>query len=601
MKKFYLLLSAVLMAVLTTTAQTATISWGYCGKNVTGYFGETLSPKGAIYIPEDIAKMYTGAEVTGVRIGLANTAENFRIFVTEDLNGTPALEESKPESYTNGFTNLSFTTGTYTITGKGFYVGYECEAEAAPLGISDVYNENGCWADLGDGWKNYGADPNYQSMALCIAARIKGANMPKDMALVGINNVTQKKDTPFNISGTVMSLSPKIIKKFTIAYSIDGGEEQTIDVEKKIGAGVTATFEVEHAGMSEGGTHTIDCRIAKVDGEDDPYDGNNHASSFIGIVSRFPHYRMVAEEGTGTWCGYCPSGIYGFKKMMEQYPDNFVGIAIHPQANSEPWNLLCPTYDNLTFSSFPTAYINRNSRMLITPTKAGLESAYQGTKDNLRLGEIEVSSEFTDSKKTAINATATTTFVTDLPETNYRVAFVLTEDEVEGYSQSNNYYGGDPNEVGEWATNGRTVSVNMQHVAREIFGFRGIENSIPSSVKGDEPIKFTKTLEINNHVKNPDNLNVIALLFNTRTGLIENAAEARVGKASAETAISDVRDSSTPNMTIANGTVSFDGFNGTVNVYTVDGKQVANKDLKKGIYIVKASNGKKSFVKRVAL
>ena len=602
MKKFYLLLSAVLLAVLTATAQTSTISWGYCGKNVSGAFGETLTPKGAIYIPEDIAQMYVGAEVTGVRVGLSNSASDVNIFVSEDLNATPTLQETKTGSYPNGFTNLSFTNGTYTITGKGFYVGYSCTGlEAAPLGISETYNANGCYADLGDGWKNYSADENYQSLALCIAARIKGSNMPKDLSLVAVNSVTQKKNTPFTISGTVMSLSPKLIKNFTLAYSIDGGEEQTFVVTKNIGAGVAAKFEVEHPGLADGGTHSLDCRIVKVGDEADPYDGNNHASSFVGIVTRFPKYRMVAEEGTGTWCGYCPRGIYGFKKMQEKYPDNFVGIAIHPALNSEPWALQCPTYNGLTFNAFPTAYINRNPRMLITPSPSYLESAYLSTMEDMRLGEVEITSRFTDNSKKAIEATAVTTFVTDLPETNYRIAFVLTEDNVSGYKQANNFTGGDASEVGEWSTMGTYPSVDMQHVAREIYGYRGIENSIPKSVKGETPVYFTQTLELNDRVKNPDNLNVIALLFNTRTGLIENAAEARVGQASATVGINDISDDSAFNLYVSDGKIACGGFDGKLSVYTVDGKQVANESLKCGIYIVKGYNGKASFVKRIAL
>ena len=40
-------------------------------------------------------------------------------------------------------------------------------------------------------------------------------------------------------------------------------------------------------------------RILSIDGADDPYEPNNTASGNIGIVGRFPKYRMVVEEGTG--------------------------------------------------------------------------------------------------------------------------------------------------------------------------------------------------------------------------------------------------------------------------------------------------------------
>lgn len=603
MKKRHLLLSALLCAALTTTAQTATISWGYCNQNANpeNSFGNATTAKGAIYIPAEIAKMYHGATVSGVRIGLGCGSTNVKIFVTEDLNGAPILEETKAECL-KGLTSISFTQGTYTITDKGFYIGYSAtsKTDESPIGISNLYDENACWADLGDGWKNYAADPDYKSSALSIFARIKGDNLPKDFALLDVNDVTQKKDTPFTISGTLMSRSPKMGRVFRIAYSIDGGEETIAEVNKKIGPGISSYFEIEHPGLSEGGMHALNCRILSIDGADDPYEPNNTASGNIGIVGRFPKYRMVVEEGTGTWCQYCPQGIWGFEKMNEKYPDNFVGIAVHKQESYYGISGLdCPSYNSLTFSGYPMAIVNRNSKMNVTPIPSVLESAYQATSEALRLGEVNVKSELVNGN--TINATATTTFVTDLNDADYSISFVLTEDNVSGYYQSNGCKGMPYENVGPFSTEGRTVVIDMQHVAREIFGFRGLENSVPTTVKAEEPVTFTKTLTVPSSVRDVKNLNVIAMLFNNRTGLIENAAQARVGEASVETAIADIDDSLVPEIGVTGGKVVCTGFDGDIRVYTVDGKQVANQNLGRGIYIVKASNGKQTFVKRIAL
>lgn len=602
MKKIHLLLSVLLCAVLTAKAQTNTISWGYCNaSSVTNIFGEATTAKGAIYIPAEIAKIYEGAKVTGVRVGFGNNATNVKIFVTEDLNGSPIIEESTTDCV-RGMKNISFTTGSYTITEKGFYVGYSCTSATAdsPIGISDLYDENGCWADLGDGWKNYSADPAYKSSALCIFARIKGDNLPKDFALLDVNSLAQKKDTPFTISGTLMSRSPKLGRVFRIAYSIDGGEETIAEVNKQIGTGVSKSFEIEHPGLSESGNHTVVCRLLTVDGVEDPYEANNTASGTIGIVGRFPFYRMVVEKGTGTWCQYCPRGIWGFEKMMEKYPDNFVGIAVHKNEDTYGrYGLECSSYNALTFSSYPSAYVNRNPRMNVSPIPAVLEAAYQATCGDLRLGEVNVKSELVNSN--TINATATTTFVSDINNADYSISFVLTEDNVSGYYQSNGCKGMPYDEVGPFSTEGSAVAVDMQHVAREIFGFRGLENSIPTTVKAEEPVTFTKTLTIPASVRDVKNLNVIAMLFNNRTGLIENAAQARVGEASVETAIADIDDSLVPEIGITGGKVVCTGFDGDIRVYSVDGKQVANQNLGRGIYIVKASNGKQTFVKRIAL
>ena len=37
---------------------------------------------------------------------------------------------------------------------------------------------------------------------------------------------------------------------------------------------------------------------------------------------------VLLEEATGTWCSYCPTGIYYIDSLMHTY-DNVIAIAIH--------------------------------------------------------------------------------------------------------------------------------------------------------------------------------------------------------------------------------------------------------------------------------
>lgn len=39
--------------------------------------------------------------------------------------------------------------------------------------------------------------------------------------------------------------------------------------------------------------------------------------------------RMVMEEATATWCGWCPQGIVAIDGLKRDFPDNFLAIAIH--------------------------------------------------------------------------------------------------------------------------------------------------------------------------------------------------------------------------------------------------------------------------------
>lgn len=591
-----ILLMAALSTSLMASAQTTTVSLGYCNDVVSGCFEKTEA-KGAIYIPQELAQLYKGAKVDGVKFGLASSMKNVKIFLTKDLNGEPIVEKTISKAF-NGF-NIGKFDNAYEITGEAFYIGYSYSGGDNALGYSNLYNENGCWADLGDGWKNYATDADYHSKALAIQARITGAGLPKDLALVSVNSVTAKKGEPFNLSGTVMSNSPSITSNFDIAYSIDGGAEKTVRIEKTIKANSSTTFSIEMPGLAESGSHSVDCRLVNVNGVADPYDGNNKASAFVGVASRMPKYRMVCEEGTGTWCQACPLGIVGLEYMYEKYPDNFIGIAVHPyEGGREAADLVPQGYTSLQFTSYPSGYVNRSSDMYVSPSSTTLEAAYEATKDNFRLGEIEVNSEFTDGEKKSVNATATMTFMSDIYAANYKVAFVMTENNVGGYSQSNAYAGGST-KMGGFENMGSVCSIELEHVARAIWGYRGLDNSVPTTIREGQPVTFTQTLSIPSNVKNVDNLQVIALLFNGETGLIENGAEAKVGNSSGTTAIADVANAPEPQVDVRNGRIVVEGYDGTFDVYTIDGKLVKNVALPHGVYVVKGNSA--DFVKRVML
>ena len=166
--------------------------WSYCGGRVTGEFGSKKSGKGAIYIPAEISKLYQGKTISVVKVGLAAMAKNVKVFITKDLNGENTITKTAGMLY-NGWNEVKLSSN-YTIDGEPFYIGYSYEGDNLSMGRSDMYSENGCWADLGDGWKNYAADKAYKALALTIQAKIAGENMPKDLWLYSSRDAIVKKN-----------------------------------------------------------------------------------------------------------------------------------------------------------------------------------------------------------------------------------------------------------------------------------------------------------------------------------------------------------------------------------------------------------------------
>lgn len=102
----------------------AQIYWGYSDNIILNGIGigQNTTVSGAIYIPSEVAELYKGKKATAVRVGLYNSVSELKVFITEDLDGTPETEKTFGSQKT-GVASFSFDDA-YVISGKGFYVGY---------------------------------------------------------------------------------------------------------------------------------------------------------------------------------------------------------------------------------------------------------------------------------------------------------------------------------------------------------------------------------------------------------------------------------------------------------------------------------------------
>lgn len=593
MKKILFLFSLLLCLIsIETKAAPTSCYWGYCNGKVTGEFGSKTKAKGAIYIPAEVAELYKGKTISVIKVGLAAMSDNVKVFITKDLNGESATTKTVGKLY-NGWNEVKLSSA-YTIDGKGFYIGYSYEGNNKSMGHSEMYSPNGCWADLGDGWKNYATDSKHNALALTLQAQIAGEDMPKDLWLYTKRNVIVKKNASCKFNFSVINLSPRIARTLQVGYTIDDAEEKTAEFKTTMGANVEKEFSIDYSGFSKNGVHTVKFRLISVDGEADAYAGNNSDYTNVKVMDAIPQQRFVVEEGTGTWCGWCPRGIVAFRHMAEKYPETFIGIAVH---KNDP--LATNSYSKLTFTGYPNCYINRNLKNPTSPEAGTLEvmhNKYVATPPHIG---VEVKADFTDDTKKKINAKALTTFFADEQNVNYKVSFVLIENGIKGYKQANYYAGGKSGKMGGFENLPGSVAIDMDHVARMNYSFYGVEGSIPTSVKADETVEYAAQLDVPKNIQNADNLYLIALLINSK-GEIENAAEAKV-MVDPSMSITDNRTLLVPEFTFSNGTLNVNGFSGKVFIYNVYGVEVPNQSIPSGIYIIKCVDGNKSFVKKMIL
>lgn len=590
-RKQFIAVVALLAMMFCLPINAAKTYWGYCNGVDPVAFGTKTAAKGAIYIPAEVAQLYNGFTISAVKYGLAAQADDVEVFVTKDLNADPIVTKKASVAY-KGWNEVALST-PYEIDGEGFYIGYSYTGSAVSLGMTTTFSENGCWADLGDGWQNYATQKGESAKALAIQARITGDNLPLDLMLyTDTHEYAVVKGEPCKLEFSVKNLCSVAVRNLQVGYSIDGGEETVCDFKTTMGSNIDKSFAIEHEGFSTTGKHSLKMRVVSINGKDDAYAPNSELVLGLNVKNSLPVQRLVVEEGTGTWCKYCPKGIVGFRKASEAYPNHFIGIAIHRSDN-----LVTNTYEDLVFESLPNCYFNRNTKSAIEPSFESIETAVKKLMEKTPVMGVDANVKYTDSGKKKISVEALTTFLGVHKGMNYRLSFVLLESGITGYTQVNAFAGGKLGEMGGFEKLPNPATIDMDHVARMNYSYNGIEGSIPADVEADETTRYTTTLDVPSTIQNPDNCDLVVLVIDAATGRIENGVKVALGEHT--TGIRDAEKVVVPDFSFSGDRLNVDGFAGSVRLYTADGVEVSNSNLAPGMYIVKATAGNQTVTKKL--
>lgn len=272
--------------------------------------------------------------------------------------------------------------------------------------------------------------------------------------------------------------------------------------------------------------NTITFKIKSVNGGTDLNAVNDSKSVDIYGVSKKISKKMLAEEATGTWCTWCPRGAVFMAKMKEDYPDDFIGIAVH---NQDPMTLT--SYNtgltNLPgFSGFPSVVVNRQN--IIDPEEM---PEYFTEIASREVAPIELNVQQSKvSRKITISGDIE--FFTNIDDADFSVVAVIVEDSVKGttsgYNQVNSYAGGANGEMGGYENLPNPVPASQMvynEVGRALpFGFAGKNDIIPSKVKEGDVFLFSVDYTAPTSQK-IENLHSVLFLVNNTTGQIVNAAK----------------------------------------------------------------------------
>ncbi|MDB0062902.1 T9SS type A sorting domain-containing protein [Crocinitomicaceae bacterium] len=236
---------------------------------------------------------------------------------------------------------------------------------------------------------------------------------------------------------------------------------------------------------------------------------------------------VVGEEGTGTWCQWCPRGAVFMDRFANDYGPFWAGVAVH---NGDP--MVVDPYDTgMNLSGYPGAKVDRvgaaiDPSAMQTPFLTRLQTAPTafievGALFDATTGELKISGDF-NFQVAATNG--------------YKAVFVLTEDGVTGgtgYAQANAYAGGGQGSMGGYELLPSPVPASQMvydHVARIIEpSFGGFAGSFPTTIPAMSNHAVNHTIMIPS-TWNADSLHIIVMLVDPN-GQIDNAGQASIASA----------------------------------------------------------------------
>lgn len=566
--------------------------------------------EGVMEIPNELSQEWKGNTVTGVNIGFGQSSnKKVNVYITKDLDGVPALMQEAEMTKEIDW-NYVALDNPYPIDGDAFYIGYQTVIQAQgdyPLAIDGVYTQLpygdiiGLFMDNEGGYYNYGD----QFGSVCIRAEISGQNF-KDFGGM-IDTVYQDEmigvQSPFDLSFSFLNTGLKSISEADLTVTVGGvaqnpevlvlGEGSTDESKEEttndmIPFGTTGFISIQGLVAESAGNLPIVVTINSLGAPDGSSSKSDIAfqTQILAVDALFDKSFLV-EEYTGTWCGWCPRGIVGMTQMERNHgKDGFIGIAVH-YGNNDPME--APTYSPLAQYyyqqlGFPTALLNRT--MSFDPNPTSLEDLW--TQYSAQKSPIKIELDATyDEDTNTLSAVTNTTFGFDAKNPPYAIAFVITENEVGPYAQTNYYAGGENGAMGGWQDLGQKVPTIYNEVARYITGTGGIDKSIPAEVVQNTPYEFKLELplrEVTNLQGQVIDLKInyctlIAMVLDTESGEVMNAAKLSLkGMSGVESLVAEPND----------GVYRVYNTQGVKVLETKDASSVNN--LPAGIYIV---NGKK--------
>ena len=514
------------------------IEWGYNthddlnGDVVPFYLGENYGEY-AIRMPAETLAPLKGNTISALRFNTCSWGYEYLFITTKDKDYL--VKQDIDIDANNWDWNTVSLEEPFTITGEELYIGLgSYERITTRFSNADVLSPDGFYMRV----MGSGEDVNSAFLGkfvnmtsdfpgnLPLRIIFTGDNFPTDIQISNAQVIAT--ENPIKFTAKVTNRTSKVINQYTFNWTLDAKAQKSINVKTYLAGGKSETITIELPTI-KGKNHTISYAVTDIDGQEDAVASNSTGTfTFQLPANTFYPRTIVMEEGTGTWCGYCVRGLETIDRLSKEYPENFIAIGIHNRDEMDNWL----NYERIAnrFSSYPNCLINRQE--LIDPHYPTIHEIVENQMNSAE-AEIQATALFTRSDSSAVMVTTETTFgFSDDGYGDYRIAYVVVEDQVGPYLQ-NNYYDSsqlDPDDyMYNWTQQPSRVKILFNDVARTIYtDADGLKGSIPVTIEEGKAYKYTYGFNLPQNIQNRKNIRIVTLLIDNKSGEIMNAAQTPV-------------------------------------------------------------------------
>lgn len=422
------------------------------------------------------------------------------------------------------------------------------------------YDDGGSWAT------GVAIDDVVVEALPAVEVAVSGVNLVRYAAL-NANSV---------LSVDVTNLGANTITSLEIDWNDGMSHIQTINTNIAPGA-TTSVAHPDAVTYAAAVERTINVSINAANGGPDDDASNNNGQTLHNTLSQATNKAVVIEEGTGTWCGWCPRGAVAMDYMVSTYPNDFIGIAVH---NGDPMTVTA--YDNgADISGFPGCNVDR----VLLDASVSQSAFQQYYNDRVNLGVPANIGATVSGTGSSVTIDASATFYTPVSSANFRLGVVIVENGVtgttSGYAQANYYSGGTTAMGGYESLPDPVPAAQMvyDHVGRALLGgYSGQAGSVPATITDGTVANYSFNYTVPS-TSTRANMKAVVMLLDLTTGEIVNATEVSIAEAGIDN-IDEISLEVYPNPASDIVNVSFEAEGDyTITITDLAGREVATQSL----------------------